>query len=48
MLRGKVGEMGVSSRSGGGQRGLGVTFWILISIIVVGLALMIVLPLAGR
>jgi len=48
MLRGKVGEMGVSSTSGGGQRGLRTMFWVLLSIIAVGLALMIVLPLAGR
>jgi hypothetical protein len=40
--------MAASSRSSGGQRGLGTVFWILLSIVVVGLALMIVLPLAGR
>jgi hypothetical protein len=32
----------------GGPRGMAAMFWTLISLIVVGLALMIVLPLAGR
>jgi hypothetical protein len=44
----KVGEMAASSRSSGGRSGLGTVFWILLSIVVVGLVLMIVLPLAGR
>jgi hypothetical protein len=39
--------MGDSLKSDG-SRGMAVMFWILISLIVVGLALMIVLPLAGR
>lgn len=40
--------MAAGPRSKGDQRGPGTVFWILSSIIVVGLALMIVLPLAGR
>jgi hypothetical protein len=39
--------MGDSLKSGG-PRGTAAMFWILVSLIVVGLALMIVLPLAGR
>jgi hypothetical protein len=39
--------MSDSSKSGG-PRGMAAMFWTLISFIVVGLALMIVLPLAGR
>ena len=39
--------MGDSLKSGG-PRGMAAMFWIFVSFIVVGLALMIVLPLAGR
>lgn len=40
--------MGDNPGSDGGSHGAGVMFWLLMSIIVVGLVLMIVLPLAGR
>ncbi len=40
--------MGVGLKAGGGPRGMGTMFWILISIIAVGLALMIYVPLVGR
>jgi hypothetical protein len=46
MLREGVGM--ADSLKSGGPRGMAATFWILISLVVVGLALMIVLPLAGR
>jgi hypothetical protein len=40
--------MGDSPRSGSGPHGASVLFWTMVAIIVVGLALMIMLPLAGR
>jgi len=38
--------MGVGSKAG--PRGIGVMFWVVLSVVVVGLAVMIALPLAGR
>lgn len=38
----------MSDGSQAGPRGIGVMFWVVLSIVVVGLAVMIALPLAGR